>query len=690
MDTPLRVLIVEDRVSDVEFLVARLERAGIEVESQCVETEDAYREALRTAPDIVISDWLLPRFSGLRALAIHQETGAACPFIVHSGSIGEEAAVEALRLGATDYVLKERPERLATAVRRAVNEYQQASRQRAAAERIALQAAALAAAANGIVITGADGIIQWVNPAFTAATGYAASEAIGRDLRDLVRSGEHSPEFFARFWATILRGEVWRGEIVNRRKDGSRYTEAQTVTPVLDQTGCVTHFVAVKEDVSERKRLEAELAQHRDHLVDLVEERTQELVEAREQAEAANSAKSAFLATMSHEIRTPLNGVIAMAELLALRPLAPDDLDAARTIERSANNLMGVLNDILDFSKIDAGKLELEVAEMSLRDTADDVLAALRPVASASGVDLTVEVDPGVPPVVRGDATRVRQVLMNLAGNAIKFSRGREDVRGEVTVRIAPVHEPPFGIALCVSDNGIGMAPGTLDRLFSSFTQAETSTTRRYGGTGLGLAISRRLVELMGGTIDVSSATGRGSIFTVTLPFETAETQRTSEANRGVRATMAPVIPQAPPPSVAEARARGRLILVAEDDRTNQKVILRQLATLGYTGVLARDGVEAMQQWRSGTFSLLLSDLHMPNMDGYELAAAIRREEAPGVRLPIIALTANALKGEAERASAMGMDAYVTKPVPLAVLRDVLSRWCTPGAQASDPRAPGT
>jgi CheY-like chemotaxis protein len=424
--------------------------------------------------------------------------------------------------------------------------------------------------------------------------------------------------------------------------------------------------------------------------MELVAERTKELVVAREQADAANQAKSAFLATMSHEIRTPLNGVIAMAEMLALRPLDPHDLDSAKTIERSAHNLLTVIDDILDFSKIEAGKMELEEVEMSLREIADDVASSLKPVSWASDVDLTVDVAPNVPEFVRGDATRMRQVLMNLTGNAIKFSRGRPETRGRVSVRVDVASEDPLRVSFRIVDNGIGMAPETLGRLFTSFTQAETSTTRRFGGTGLGLAITKRLVDLMHGVVDVTSVVGLGSTFTVTVPLALSTVRRDPlDVSGTARGAPSPVterpLERAAPPSVAAARAQKRLVLVAEDDVMNQKVILQQLALLGYAAEIASDGAEALRLWRQGGHAMLLSDLHMPAMDGYELVAAIRREEPSGARLPIIALTANALRGESERATRAGMDGYLTKPVPLLTLRGVLDQWI-----AKEPEAAAT
>ena len=533
-----------------------------------------------------------------------------------------------------------------------------------------------------IVITNVKADIEYVNEAFLRRTGYRRLEVIGQNPR-ILKSGETPRATYAALWQALQRGETWAGEFTNRKKDGRTYVEQAVISPLRQPDGTITHYVAVKEDITDQRLLTAELARHRDHLMELVEERTRELDEARELAESANTAKSAFLATMSHEIRTPLNGVLAMAEMLALRDLPPEDLESTRTILRSARNLMAVIDDILDFSKIEAGKLELEVADLAFGQLAEDVLVALEPVAAAVDVELAVRVAPAVPPYVRGDATRVRQILLNLGANAVKFSSGRLNVRGQVIMQVDVVSSSPLRVALRVMDNGIGMTSETLDGLFTSFTQAEASTTRRFGGTGLGLAITKRLVDLMEGTIEVTSEPGRGSTFTVVLPLATVTP--TADANVDAPAHHRPPVHPVAVPAQRdnpqanhEPRVHGRLILVAEDDSMNQTVIRQQLSLLGYAGHIAADGAEALRLWRLGGYAMLLTDLHMPNMDGYELALLIRADEPLGTHLPIIALTANALHGEAERASATGMDGYLTKPVPLATLRDMLAQWIVP------------
>ncbi len=403
-------------------------------------------------------------------------------------------------------------------------------------------------------------------------------------------------------------------------------------------------------------------------------ERNAQLEDATLAARAASQAKSVFLASMSHEIRTPMNGVLGMARLLAGTPLSTEQQEYVSILKGSAETLLSIIDEILDFSKIEAGRLELESLDFDLRPLLDSLLGMLAVRAREKGLGLDHVVDSDVPRYLRGDPGRLRQILTNLTGNSVKFTS-----QGEVSLAVRLLSEDETGplLRFSVKDTGIGISESQRSALFTPFTQASVSTTRRFGGTGLGLSICKRLVERMGGEIGVESEEGRGSTFWFTARF--------GKGAEGASEFRAPESPQTVPPfDPGKPLGRSARILLVEDNRVNQIVAVKTLERLGCRIEVAASGIEALRALRCERFDLVFMDVEMPEMDGLEATRLIRAGAVGGeVReMPVVAMTAHAIKGDRERFMKAGMTDYVTKPIDPGALAAVLERWIPPPPEA--------
>ncbi|MBL8733167.1 MAG: response regulator [Planctomycetes bacterium] len=497
-----------------------------------------------------------------------------------------------------------------------------------------------------VSITDRSGRIVDANPNFCALSGYSREQLIGQHHR-IVNSGHHPPEFWRTMWATVRGGDIWRGEVCNRKQDGSTYWVRSVVAPLRNRDGCITHFVSVRTDITAWKLAEAQL------------------IRARQAAEAASQAKSEFLANMSHEIRTPLTAVIGYADMLedtlgaAAQPAAQPLLQSIRDAGR---HLLTVLNDILDLAKIEAGRLELQPEPTDLIALVHGVAERMRPGCDQKQVRFALGIDGDLPAEVIVDATRLRQVVLNVLGNAVKFT-----THGSVRFGVsAQRREGQYAhLTFDVSDTGIGIDAARARELFQPFTQANGGVTRAFGGTGLGLAISRRLATAMGGDLQlVTSCPGQGSHFRIEVVVALAAT--------AVWQRLAPVPAPRAEPSI---RLPGR-ILVAEDGRDNQRLLKHFLSRAGAEVDVADDGAEAWRllQARLGigtAYDLVITDMQMPVMDGYTLAAHIRDA---GLQVPVLALTAHAMKEDRQRCLRAGCDDFLTKPIDRQALLQVCHR----------------
>ncbi len=467
---------------------------------------------------------------------------------------------------------------------------------------------------------------------------------------------------------TIGRRDIWEREHVVRASDGRQYTILSRGVPIVDEEGTVTAWLGINLDISGRKHMEDELklavdrlAGEKDRCEQEVQQRTRELQQATEQAESANRAKSEFLASMSHEIRTPMNGVIGMAELALMVSREPRTREYMTLVKKSGAQLLDIINDILDLSKIEAGKVELEEQSFDLREDLEIILSALGVSAHDKGLRFEHEVEPGIPARLVGDSTRLRQVLTNLIGNAIKYTP-----KGMISLSVHLAGEAaskPEGVRLLfrVRDTGIGIPRDKLAVVFDSFTRVEGPDYAKYGGTGLGLTISRRLVELMGGSIWVESEHGEGSTFSFTAEFG-APVEQPAPAERPV-----PLAAQEPPLKV----------LLVEDNEINRILAVELLEMRGHKVKEVENGLKALEALQAEAFDLVFMDARMPEMDGMEATRRIRAGEAGDPNVPIVALTAYALAGDREKFLAAGMDDYLSKPIDMKALERILGQFGT-------------
>ena len=525
-------------------------------------------------------------------------------------------------------------------------------------------------------IAGADGSIVWYNRRWYEYTGTTPAEMEGWGWQS-VHDPIELPRVLAVWRGSIATGEPFEMVFPLRAKDGAFRPFLTRIVPTRDAAGIVTAWYGVNTDISEQRIAEAELRDRKLAEAQLLqanaaaEHARLQADSARAEAERASVAKSEFLASMSHEIRTPLNAIIGFTDLLLEEHRdIPTLAHRLSLIQQSGTALLTVVNDILDFSKIEAGQIEIDKAPFSPHTLVDNVASMLATFAEHKGIVLERSIDPALPPVLIGDEVRLKQVVLNLVNNAIKFTE-RGTVR--IALKIDRVSYGAVGLRVSVSDDGIGISAEQQKTLFRRFSQVDGSITRRFGGTGLGLAICKQLIELMGGEIGVTSREGAGATFWFTVSLAMAAPDSLVPA---VIATVAN------PP-----KTPGVSILLVEDVEVNQDLARAVLERMGHTVDIASDGEEAVAKVREGDYDLVLMDVQMPVMDGVTATKAIRASGHRNAQIPIVAMTANVLPQQVATLREAGMHDHVGKPFKAAGLQEVIARWARKSAPSSIQRA---
>jgi PAS domain S-box-containing protein len=518
-----------------------------------------------------------------------------------------------------------------------------------AQETLTMLSMALEQSQSSVMITDLDTHIEYVNQAFVKSTGYSREEVFGQKP-SMLSSKKTSQDTYQAMWAALNIGKAWQGEVTNLNKQGEEFIELTWISPIRQDDGAITHYLGVKEDITERKQLELSL------------------LEAKEKAEILAHTKSQFLTNMSHEIRTPMNAIIGLSQLALNKDFAPEALDYLRKINRSSVSLLGILNSILDLSKLEAGGMTLDQQPFyldALRNTLDSLFILA---AQEKNLAFNLDVAADIPPLLIGDALRLRQVLINLLGNAIKFTQ-----HGAVTLNITLQQSDASKVRLlfCVKDTGIGISAEDQTKLFQPFTQVDASSTRRFGGTGLGLVISKDLLTLMGSELSLDSSPGQGSAFSFELVLGVVASTTLQNTAPYESETLNSAL------NKVGSILGGLRILAVEDNVFNQQIVIELLKLSGIRVEIANNGEEALVMLAQQNFDAVLMDIHMPVMDGFEATKQIRSQSRFD-KLPVIALTAGVTQEERGQCMAAGMNDFINKPVNPSQLLSTLVQWLKP------------
>ncbi len=653
-----QILLIDDDELDRTTIRRALVRGGWNIDF--VEAEgirQAWEQIGIRSWDCVFLDYRLPGGDGLELLKLFREKGFHMPVVVVTSQGDEKVAVEVMRAGGSDYLSKDllrSPDAVGTVLRNALRMHEAEEDRKRTAKALAESEARLAEAQRIANIgswewDAVNAQEYWTEQVFLI---FGRKDASNRFMPPQSFDKYLFPACLERFMAAfdgcLINKQSFKVDLRIVREDGEMVPVEIQGKPVLDFNGNLEKVIGTIQDISMRKRIE------------------QELLDAKELAERNALAKQEFLANMSHEIRTPMNAIVGFSKLLLGTPLSEPQKEYLQAIDQSGAALLTIINDILDLSKIEAGKMHFDAIPFRVADILNALKDIFKQKALESGIEFNVQMGPDVPEVVVGDAPRLKQVLINLVSNALKFTAQGEV---EVEVKLLKSGEKEVQLMFEVADTGIGIPLDKQQAIFESFTQASSETTRKFGGTGLGLTISKRIVESQGGKLAVQSTPENGSLFFFELTFAlpTAETQ---------------LLPTSASNSTNSTQARPLKVLVAEDNHLNQRLATIVLTNLGHTPIIARNGLEAVALLQTEFPDIVLMDVQMPEMDGLEATRAIRALADPVLRnIPIVALTAHALRSEIDRCLDAGMNAFLAKPFQADVLAAKIAEFASAGQQ---------
>lgn len=637
MNNVIKILHLEDNPKDSQLVQMVLKRANVTFDYFFADNEHDFISFINNQNiDIILSDYHLPDYSGSEALLYAKTNFPAIPFVFVSGTMGEDAAIESLLNGATDYVLKNRLDRLAQAVHRAFKEAQEQKARQRAEKELRKLSRAVNQSPNSIFITDINGIIEYINPTTIKLTGYASEELIGQNPR-IFSSGETPKEEYSLLWKTIKTGKEWKGEFRNKKKNGELFWQSVTISPILNDFDEITHYVAISEDVTESKEL------------------TLELIKAKEKAEESDRLKTAFLHNISHEIRTPMNAIVGFSGFLHDPNLNFEKRKQfTDIIVQSSNQLLSIISDIVNIATLEAGQEKIHEGEINLNSTLELLYEQFLIKAKKQHLifNLKTFLSDHEDRII-SDETKLVQILTNLIGNALKFTQ-----QGSINFGYTIKNNE---LEFFVEDTGIGVHPEMHEKIFKRFRQVESTMERKFGGSGLGLSISKAYVELLGGKIWLISELDKGSTFFFTIPFKRAkqntllEKQIYIESEKGIK--------------------EQSTLLVAEDEDSNFMLIEEQLSELNFNIIRALNGIDAVEICKSKNIDLVLMDINMPLLDGYEATKQIRFFNAD---IPIIAQTAYSTDNDMNRAFMSGCTDFISKPIKqkllISKIREQLSK----------------